>query len=84
MDEKEGPYKLIRNIANSSDPFVYSIAKQEKEGRPFFQIVVPNAGTGETARLLCNLLNKNYKEKADDEPDHDPEADVRGLDDPGL
>jgi hypothetical protein len=69
MDEKEGPYRLVRNIADSTSGFRYSIAVQEKDNRPFFQTVIPDAGTGETARLICILLNKHHKEKTDEEAD---------------
>lgn len=69
MDEKEGPYVLVRNITSSSTAFTYSIAeKVKKQGPfPFYQLIVPNAGDGETARTLCNLLNKAYKEKTDED-----------------
>jgi len=83
MDEKEGPFVLVRNIASSSSGFTYSIAEKQKKpvgGFPFYQVVVPNAGTGETARQLCNLLNKAYKEKTDDEVEGDAGQGLDGQD----
>ena len=74
-DEKEGPFKVVQEL--SRDPRVplrYRIVKVLKDGAPnFLQEVVPDAGTGETARTLCNLLNREQKrleaERGNETPD---------------
>lgn len=44
----------------------YSIVKQEKND-VFLREIIPDAGSGETARTVCNLLNKNHKENSGEE-----------------
>jgi len=63
MDEKEGPFKVVGRL--SQDPRVptqYMIVVQERNDL-FLREIIPNAGTGETARQMCNLLNKDWREK---------------------
>ena len=61
MDEKEGPYKVVGLLAR--DPRVaqrFMIVIQEKNDR-FERELIPDVGTGDTARLVCNLLNKEWR-----------------------
>ena len=62
-DEKEGPYKVVSKFNPHPKPLVYSIVIQKRGS--FLQEVIPDAGTGETARQVCNLLNKNFKDQAE-------------------
>ncbi|AWN03314.1 hypothetical protein PBI_CAMILLE_68 [Microbacterium phage Camille] len=59
-DEKEGPFKVVQSIGTPRGGFQYSIVKQSKTD-VFLQVVIPDAGLGETARTVCNLLNKNHR-----------------------
>lgn len=68
-DEKSGPYKVVSKLVSASDPHKYSIVLQKAHGA-FFIEVIPDAGMAETARDICNLLNKRYKEtQGNDDPD---------------
>jgi hypothetical protein len=62
-DEQEGPYKVVSRYNPHPRPLSYSIVLQKRGS--FFQEVIPDAGTGETARQVCNLLNKSFKEQAE-------------------
>lgn len=81
MDEKEGPYKVVSKLVSSRDPLKYSIVKKHKND-VFLQEVVPDAGEGSTARHICNLLNKNWRENRDTEADGTGTTDVGGVADP--
>lgn len=66
-DEKDGPYKVIAHIRRESQRGgvvdSYSIAMTQKTG--YLKEVVPDAGDGQTARHICNLLNREHKMLAD-------------------
>jgi len=62
-DEVEGPYSVVAKLRDLREKPAYSIAIQKKGA--FQQEVIPDAGSGETARQVCNLLNKNFKERAE-------------------
>ena len=78
-DEKEGPYKVVAPaLYDGRDKARYSIVK--KHGNEmFFREVVPDAGDAQTARHICNLLNKNWKEKLEVTDDETAGADGLGL-----
>lgn len=59
-DEKEGPYKVVAKLTGYRETTKYTIVEQQKHD-VFLREIVPDAGTGETARQLCNLLNKEQK-----------------------
>lgn len=79
-DEKTGPYKVVSKLTGYRENMKYSIVKQEKND-VFLREFIPDAGTGESARLACNLLNKHHKETTDDEAEG---TGGRGLGDQGL
>lgn len=59
-DEKEGPYKVVAKLVAARDPHKYSIVVEQKQG--FYRELVPDAGEAQTARQLCNFLNKHHRE----------------------
>lgn len=59
-DEKEGPYKVVAKLVAARDPHKYSIVVEQKQG--FFRELVPDAGEAQTARQLCNFLNKHHRQ----------------------
>ena len=58
-DEKEGPYKVVAKLRRGGSVETYSIAMEHKNG--YLKEVVPDAGEGQFARHICNLLNKQHK-----------------------
>lgn len=64
-DVKEGPYKVLSKLVSAREPYRYSIVFQEKRDT-FMSEIVPDAGLGETARLICNLMNIRYNNRAED------------------
>jgi hypothetical protein len=81
-DEQEGPYKVMMvGLPGYSTPAKFAIAVQKKHDK-FMVIYIPDVGTAETARKVCNLLNKEHKERGetDDAPDGADEARVRDPD----
>lgn len=69
-DEFEGPFKLLAKLRRGGVVESYSIARETKEGRGVtLKEIVPDAGEGQTARHICNLLNKEWREKQERESD---------------
>lgn len=64
-DEKGGPYKVVSKMVSAREAPHYSIVKQSGTDA-FLQETVPNAGNGETARTVCNLMNKDWKRKQEE------------------
>lgn len=60
-DEMEGPYKVVGHLHNARETGKYSIVMEQKGGIPYFTEIIPDVGTSETARTVCNLLNKEHK-----------------------
>jgi hypothetical protein len=80
-DEREGPYKVVQSLSTSHrDAPVYSIAYQRKSD-VFFSTIIPNVGNGDTARKVCNLLNKEAKRMTEEAMEFDA---AHGLDEAGL
>lgn len=65
MADEVGPYKVVANLVSPKDRFRYSIVCQNQYKSSFFQEVIPDAGDSQTARKVCNLLNKNHREEED-------------------
>jgi len=61
MDEKEGPFKIVALMVGPRERQMFKIVEQTRD--TFLREVVPDAGTGSDARLVCNLLNKDWREK---------------------
>lgn len=66
MDENDGPYKLVAKLRRGGVVEAYSIAKETREGigrNPtiYLKEIVPDAGEGQNARHICNLLNKEWR-----------------------
>lgn len=88
-DELEGPYKVVAPIGGGVTMVIDGVATKSSQ-RPIYRIVkedrrvlkeiVPDAGSAQTARNLCNLLNKQYKEKTDDQADGPDGAGVSSTD----
>lgn len=79
-DEKEGPYKVVQKLVGYRESLQYAIVKQEKND-VFLQELIPNVGTGETARIVCNLLNKEHKRRLEVEREQADGADGSGVPD---
>ena len=60
MDEIAGPYKVVSKLVGAREPLKYSIVRQHRND-VFLQEIVPDAGVGDTARQICNLLNREHK-----------------------
>lgn len=65
-DEKVGPYKITAQ--HKKDTTVIQVVEERKDER-FLVVVVPDAGTLETARRIVNAFNKAWREGRDDEAD---------------
>ncbi|QCG77572.1 hypothetical protein SEA_DIZZYRUDY_77 [Microbacterium phage DizzyRudy] len=65
MDENDGPYKLVAKLRRGGAVESYSIAKETREGirnqTIYLREIVPDAGEGQNARHICNLLNKEWR-----------------------
>lgn len=65
MDENDGPYKLVAKLRRGGSVESYSIAKETREGivnkTIYLREIVPDAGEGQNARHICNLLNKEWR-----------------------
>lgn len=78
-DEKEGPYKVVSKLVPARAEPKFSIVMQ-KNHESFMTEIIPDAGTGSYARLVCNLLNKEHirlRKETDDTPDGTDVAGVR-------
>lgn len=59
-DQKEGPYKVVISLTYYPGNPTFSIAVEQKGGA--LKTLVPDAGEAQTARQLCNFLNKHHRE----------------------
>lgn len=81
-DEKEGPYKVLMvGLPGYSTPAKFAIAKQQKQDK-YMVIHIPDVGSAETARTVCNLLNKDHLEKWGATDDQTDGPDAAGISDP--
>lgn len=85
-DEQTGPYKILSNRGGYVKGQQFAIIFQRKNDN-FFVVVVPDAGDAEMSRTLCNLLNRDHRERmaaAEEEAKHGDYEDSKGYDRRGL
>lgn len=80
-DEKEGPYKVVATLSKDRlDATRYMIVEQHRND-VFLRVLIPDSGSGETSRKVCNMLNKDWKEGRGAEGDGTGSTDESGLSD---
>lgn len=60
MTDVKGPYKVVAKLRRGGAVDTYSIAVEQKNGS--LKEYVPDAGDGQTARHVANLLNRRFQE----------------------
>lgn len=63
-DVKKGPYKIVAKLRRGGAVESYSLCIEHKNG--YLKEIAPDVGDGQTARMICNLMNRQYKEETDD------------------
>lgn len=71
MSDENGPYKLVQKRVKDitqTQELKYSIVRSSRDGinGEFLKEVVPDAGDGQMARQIVGLLNRQWREMAED------------------